>query len=265
MNSITLAASSGTSPFDSIRRYDENGIEWWSARDLQKMLGYKAWQMFENSIEQGLENLESAVGDTFTHASILEITLKHQKARDYKLSRIACYHIALACDSRGKPEVKTAKHYFAVKTREAEVVIPAQGNRLRELELELQLERERNKRIDRQDSMLIMHGREVVLALNGQSDAIVREQVKVTEVINLSTGSTDIFLSADQLKVEVQRRTGQKLKSQKQFTEALRKANRDDLLIPVTRQATSEYIHPDRLDEAIGVVYGRNRQKLIGE
>jgi hypothetical protein len=265
MNSITLAVQSGNSPFDSILRYDEKGNEWWSARDLQKMLGYKAWQMFDNSIQLGLENLESAVGDISAHALILEITLKHQKAKDYRLSRIACYHIALACDSRGKPNVKAAKHYFAVKAREAEVVIPAQNDRLRELELELRLEQERNKRIDRQDSMLIMHGREVVLALNGQSDAIVREQVKVTEVINLSTGNTDIFLSADQLKVEVQRRTGQKLKSQKHFTEALRKANRDDLLIPVTRQATSEYIHPDKLDEAIGIVYGRQRQKLIGE
>ncbi len=265
MNSITLAVQSGNSPFDSILRYDEKGNEWWSARDLQKMLGYKAWQMFDNSIQLGLENLESAVGDISAHALILEITLKHQKAKDYRLSRIACYHIALACDSRGKPNVKAAKHYFAVKTREAEVIIPAQNDRLRELELELQLERERNKRIDRQDSMLIMHGREVVLALNGQSDAIVREQVKVTEVINLDTGSTDVFLSADQLKVEVQRRTGQKVKSLKSFTDEIRKAGRDDLLIAVTRPATSEYIAPDRLDEAIGIVYGRQRQKLIGE
>jgi phage regulator Rha-like protein len=144
-------------------------------------------------------------------------------------------------------------------------VIPAQNDRLRELETELQLERERNKRIDRQDSMLIMHGRDVVLALNGCSDAVVREQVKVTEVINLTTGSTDVFLSADQLKSEVQKRTGQKVKSQKAFTDALRKAGRDDLLIAVTRSATSEYVTPERLDEAIGIVYGKQRQKLIGE
>jgi hypothetical protein len=110
-----------SSPFDAIRQYDDRGCEWWSARDLQKMLGYKAWQMFDNSIELGLENLESAIGDVSSHALILEITLKHQKAKDYKLSRIACYHIALACDSRGKPNVKAAKHYFATKTREAEI------------------------------------------------------------------------------------------------------------------------------------------------
>jgi hypothetical protein len=51
----------------------------------------------------------------------------------------------------------------------------------------------------------------------------------------------------------------------KAFTNEIRKAGRDDLLIAVTRPQTNEYIHPDRLDEAIGVVYGKQRQKLIGE
>ncbi|MGL4617878.1 MAG: BRO family protein [Chroococcidiopsis sp.] len=267
-NIVTVSAAQiSDSPFDSIRRYDKKGNEWWSARDLQKMLGYVKWQMFENAIEQGLENLESAVGDISNHALLLEVSLgrTNQKGVDYRLSRIACYHIALACDSRGKPNVKAAKHYFAVKTREAEVIIPAQSERLRELEIELKLEQERNKRIDRQDSMLKIHGREVVLALSGCSDAIVRDEVKVTEVINLDTGTIQKFLSADQLKVEVQKRTGQKVKSLKSFTETIRKAGRDDLLIAVTRPATSEYISPDKLDEAIAIVYGKQRQKLIGE
>lgn len=254
-----------TSPFDSILRYDEKGNEWWSARDLQKMLGYKAWQMFDNSIQLGLENLESAVGDISAHALILEITLKHQKAKDYKLSRIACYHIALACDSRGKPDVKAAKHYFAIKTREAEVKIPQLSEdlemmRLQNENLKLQLQLG-----GLQNTMLTMHGQEVVLALAGKSNAIVKQEVVVTEVINLNTGTTDKFLSADQLKVEVQKRTGQKVKSLKSFIDAIRKAGRDDLLIPVTRSATSEYISPDRLNEAIAIVYGDHRQQLIGQ
>lgn len=118
---VSVPTNLHLSPFDSIRRYDKSGCEWWSARDLQKMLGYIKWQMFEKSIEQGLENLESAVGDTSTHALLLEVTLKYQKAKDYKLSRLACYHVTLACDSSGKPNVKAAKHYFATKTRESEL------------------------------------------------------------------------------------------------------------------------------------------------
>jgi hypothetical protein len=265
MNSIIKTASSGESPFDSIRRYDEKGNEWWSARDLQKMLGYKAWQMFDNSIQLGLENLESAVGDISAHASILEITLKHQKAKDYRLSRIACYHIALACDSRGKPNVKAAKHYFAVKTREAEVVIPRLSEELEMMRLQNDNFRMQLELQARQDARIGLHGLPVTLLLEGKADAIVRDEVKVTEVINLDTGTTQKFLSADQLKVEVQKRTGQKVKSLKSFTDEIRKAGRDDLLVAVTRQATSEYVTVDRLDEAIGIVYGRQRQKLIGE
>lgn len=67
----------------------------------------------------------------------------------------------------------------------------------------------RFNRADRQDSMLQLHGKQVVLALAGCSDAIVRDEVKVTEVINLITGSTEVFLSAEQLKNEVMKRTGQ--------------------------------------------------------
>jgi hypothetical protein len=125
MNTITKAAPSGESPFDSIRHTNENGQEYWFARELQKILGYSKWQMFENAIEIGVENLESAIEDITGH---LTSTSKLSTARnpvplqDYKLSRIACYHIALACDSRGKPEVKAAKHYFATKAREAEVI-----------------------------------------------------------------------------------------------------------------------------------------------
>lgn len=269
MNSIIKTAQGGTSPFDSIRSHRADGSEYWAGRELMKWLGYAKWENAEKAIKRAIISCTNQGHDITKHfPEVGKLSTQHNgkvlEIKDYELSRFGCYLVAQNADPE-KEMVAMAQGYFAAKVREAEVIIPAQNDRLRELELEVQLERERNKRIDRQDSMLIMHGREVVLALNGQSDAIVREQVKVTEVINLSTGNTDVFLSADQLKTEVQRRTGQKLKSQKQFTDAIRKANRDDLLIPVTRQATSEYIHPDRLDEAIGVVYGRNRQKLIGE
>lgn len=40
---------------------------------------------------------------------------------------------------------------------------------------------------------------------------------------------------------------------------------RYDLLVPIRRQAVSEYVSPDRLEEAISVVYGNSRQKLLGE
>jgi DNA-damage-inducible protein D len=40
------------SPFDGIRHEDEHGKEFWSARELYKLLGYSTWQKFQNAIEQ---------------------------------------------------------------------------------------------------------------------------------------------------------------------------------------------------------------------
>ncbi|MGK7928886.1 MAG: DUF1659 domain-containing protein [Spirulina sp.] len=37
------------------------------------------------------------------------------------------------------------------------------------------------------------------------------------------------------------------------------------MLVPVTRHRTHEYVKPDALDEAIALVYGQNRQMLLGE
>jgi phage antirepressor YoqD-like protein len=132
------------SPFDSIRRFDGEGNEYWTARELMVLLGYKAWQNFQKVIEVGLENLETAVGDTTPHiiaSNELPTARVPVPLQDYKLSRLACYHIALACDSRGKPEVKAAKHYFAVKTRQAEN--PRELTRLELLEMGLASERGR--------------------------------------------------------------------------------------------------------------------------
>lgn len=144
-------------------------------------------------------------------------------------------------------------------------VIPQQLARIQELELELALAREINasKRLD--SDMLTMHGKEIVLALRGMSDQVVKSEVLVTEVVQPETGRTAKILTADQLKSEIKKRTGQKIPSLKWVADKLRAMNRDDLLVPVTRHSTNEYITPDSLDEVIDLVFGTARQTLIGE
>lgn len=146
----SIDSENNSSPFDTVRQFDVNGIEWWSARDLQKMLGYTKWQMFENAIQIGIENLESAIGDVtdhFTSNSKLGTLANPAPLQDYKLSRLACHHIALACDSRGKPNVKAAKHYFATKTREAELAqaIPKSSAEMLVVYAQMFLEQERRQ------------------------------------------------------------------------------------------------------------------------
>lgn len=74
-----------------------------------------------------------------------------------------------------------------------------------------------------------------------------------------------MILTADQIKREIKKRTGQTIPSLKYFIDEIRKANRDDLIVPVTRHTTSEYVTPENLDEAIDIVFRDKKQKLIGE
>ncbi len=57
-----------TSPFDGIRRVNEQGGEYWLARELYKLLGYSRWEKFQKSIEEAkiaCENSGQAVADHF--------------------------------------------------------------------------------------------------------------------------------------------------------------------------------------------------------
>ena len=121
MNLTLIDANSNNSPFDSIRHYDEQGNEFWLARELMTMLNYLKWERFNGVIETAIENLETVCNNVSSHFFPDEGKTKGRPRLDYKLSRLACYHIALCCDSRGNDAVKMAKHYFAVKTRQAEV------------------------------------------------------------------------------------------------------------------------------------------------
>lgn len=139
-------------------------------------------------------------------------------------------------------------------------ITPVASDRIREMELENENLRLRNKLIDSSSAMVTMHGAEMGLTILGLNDRIVAINQVSTEIVNPATGRCDNVLTADQLKSEVQRKTGQKPKSLKAFIDKLKAKGRDDLTIAVTRHSTCEYVAADKLDEAIGVVYGDARQ-----
>lgn len=256
-----------TSPFDAIRHDD--GQEYWLARELMGVMGYTLWQNFETAINEAIENLrltDDNVSDHFLLTAIKKegAETRGRKGKDYRLSRYACYMVALCCDAR-KLEVASAKKYFAIKTREAEVVIPAQQQAIAELDkqvelLKLQLEL---RKLD--NTMVTLHGAELVLALRGKQDQIVRIEQTVTEVVNPKTQTSERILTSEQLKQIIKQNTGQTIPSMKWFAEKLREKGRDDLLVPVTRHQTSEYVKPETLAEAIAVVFDQGRQLLLGE
>lgn len=112
--------------FDSIKQVNAYGIEYWSARDLMPLLGYrKKWQNFVAVIKKAItacEETKNRIEDHFTDASKVIIAGKGavHNVPDYHLSRFACYLIAQNGDPR-KPEIALAQVYFAVATRTHEI------------------------------------------------------------------------------------------------------------------------------------------------
>jgi hypothetical protein len=264
-----LAEINASNPFDSIRHFDESGNEYWSARELMPLLGYSSWRRFDDAIDRAKLSIEHTGG--CIKSNITEAVNLVKRAHgggssqlNYRLSRYACYLVAMNGDPR-KPEIAAAQSYFVAKTRQAEVVIPQQSEELEHLKLMNENLKLQIRRDELQSSMLTLHGAAVVLALKGHSEQLVREEILVTEVVKEKTGESQRILTADQLKKEIKRRTGQNIPSLKWFIDKLRANNRDDLLVPVTRHTTNEYITPEALEEAIAIVFGHNRQGLIGE
>lgn len=101
-------------------------VECWSARELQKLLGYSKWENFEKVIlkaKESCKNAEENISDHFTGIrKMVSIGSGAEKEiDDILLTRYACYLIAQNGDSR-KPEISFAQNYFAVQTRKAEII-----------------------------------------------------------------------------------------------------------------------------------------------
>lgn len=118
-------AKVGNAPFEDLKKMNEHGAEYWSARDLQILLGYKQWRRFEDAVTRAKESCEKSgniVENHFANAGkMVEIGSETKRElNDYHLSRFACYLIAQNGDP-SKPEIANAQKYFAIQVRRQEI------------------------------------------------------------------------------------------------------------------------------------------------
>ncbi len=115
-----------TSPFDAIRRVNENGSEYWSARELHKILGYTEWRNFNKVVidraMRACKENGQAISDHFVR-SYKMVTLgsgSKRKTEDVVLSRYAAYLVVMNGDPK-MPVVAMGQDYFAQRTRHDEL------------------------------------------------------------------------------------------------------------------------------------------------
>jgi DNA-damage-inducible protein D len=131
------------------------GLECWSARDLQTLLGYNKWENFENVIQKAKSACINADEEVTNHFPDVRKMVSigsgaEKEIDDILLTRYACYLVAQNGDSR-KEEISFAQNYFAVQTRRAELV------EQRLLENERIIAREKLSQTEKQLSVFYMN------------------------------------------------------------------------------------------------------------
>lgn len=112
--------------FESIKHVNEAGQEYWLARELQKVLEYSQWRRFQETIERAKQSCKNSGIPISEHFADVGKSYRmpnggEREIGDIMLSRYACYLIVMNGDA-GKQIIALGQTYFAVKTRQQELI-----------------------------------------------------------------------------------------------------------------------------------------------
>jgi len=265
---------SQSSPFDSIRHEDDQG-EYWLARELMPVLGYYQWRQFSDAIERAMIAQQNSQNDVAAHFWRSVAKTQGRPKEDYRLSRYGCYLTAMNGDPR-KPEIAAAQNYFVIKTREAEVIIPQQSERLRELELQLAIAQAQNSTVLAQERLMLtsktiaeMHGFGQLALIKGCPDAVITEKEVVRETVMVDQNLNPVATFDGMGITEIAKRlgfTGKNANQQcKKWLQSIGVKD-EDWRQEMTAHATSKL--PREIMPKLKQLWAQrkgNRQMLIGE
>lgn len=125
MEYVSLPSDGKKITFDDLKKVDENGKEYWLARELAPLLGYQKWQNFSFVIEKAKMSCKSLgiePADHFTEVSKMVLIGGGAKREieDIALSRYACY-LTVQNGDPAKQQIARGQAYFAIQTRRQEL------------------------------------------------------------------------------------------------------------------------------------------------
>ena len=201
VNTQNSNEQAGLPNFDAIRHLDDEGREYWFARELYPLLGYSRWQRFQTAVDKArtaCAAMKISVDDQFTNVGKLIEAGKgaQREIDDILLSRYACYLIVQNGDP-SKPVIAAGQTYFAVQTRRQELADEEAFTKLDEDHKRLLLRREmkeHNKRlsdaahdagiIDPKDYAIFQnHGYKGLYGGLGQQEIHARKGLKKSQTI----------------------------------------------------------------------------------
>ncbi len=125
----TKLSKAAKQKFEAIKHIDDNGNEWWSSRELAKVLTYNDYRYFLDVMRKAWTACQNSGVNPSNHFVVIHEMVKIGSGAErvidsVKLSRYACYLTVQNADP-GKTIVAQAQTYFALQTRRAEQILDA--------------------------------------------------------------------------------------------------------------------------------------------
>ena len=252
MSSLTVSEVQGQLVVDSRLIADELGIE---HRGLMQ------------TIKKYLDRLERKDPVTFE----MEV-VKRPQGGTYEVSY--CYlnerqATLLMTFSRNTEQVLSCKERLVDAFDKAKQiikeVIPAQNDHIRELELQNEVLSKQLSLRQLDHTMLVMHGKETVLALRGMADQIVETEKPTIEVIDERHNVALKGQTLVQVKEYVEKRFGLKFKSGAEVKRFLERKGEGHLIAQTPRSILADYVPEENLASVYRLLQEGKRQMLLGE
>jgi DNA-damage-inducible protein D len=219
--------------------YEQDGIEYWLARELQQLLGYSEWRNFVNAVDKAKESCKTSGEAVSDHFVDVNKTIPMPKGavkiiEDIMLTRYACYLIAQNGDPK-KEQIAFAQSYFAIQTRKQELleerILLVERMQAREKLAVAETELSKNifeRGVDNKGFAIIRSKGDWAL-FGGHNTSAMKRKLGIAENRPLADFLPTITISAKQLATEITNFNVQKndLKGESKITDEHIKNNTD--------------------------------------